>query len=185
MESPVSTHDKKSFIYWFLDTYRLKQRESTWILKYLIHHTDILERVHFVQNARLCPRGITISTSCSEEVPFCFYKDHLVTTDVDKTFHDIRLNKEQPVYIQLNFENCYQNAFYTAVLEENPFEPEQRSDVDEKYTEELLNKILLDYKINKYNKNINSALDSSNKADFYYWSNLLNKLLIEHQVKST
>src|SRR5699024_632 len=175
MESPVSTHDKKSFIYWFLTNYHLKRRESTWILKYLIHHQELLKNVHFVEYAKYCPIGIMISTHCAEEAAFCFYKNHLVTTDADKTFHDIRLNKEDPIYIQLNFKNAYQNAFYAAVLEKNPYEPVQDHGEYAAETEALLNKM----KIQTCYKNIDIALENNEREMFYYWSNELKALLKE------
>ncbi|SDJ67577.1 ReoY family proteolytic degradation factor [Sediminibacillus albus] len=124
MNTPISIKDKKEFIRWFLRNYQLKRRESVWILNYLINHEKLLERVHFIREARFCPRGIVISTFCSDEAPFRFYKNHIVTTDAEKSFHDIRLNRKDPVYIQLNFKNANQSAPYVAVLEDNPYLPD-------------------------------------------------------------
>ena len=44
-----------------------------------------------------------------------------MTTDAEKSFHDIRLNRDEDIYIQLNFKSSFQNANYVAVLEENPY----------------------------------------------------------------
>ena len=62
-----------------------------------------MEKVHFVEQAEFCPRGIIMSTHCVDEVPFRFYKENVMTTDAEKSFHDIRLNKQQDLFIQLNF----------------------------------------------------------------------------------
>src|SRR5699024_3159628 len=124
MSTSISIQDKKSFINWFLTHYQLKKRESVWILNYLINHESLLSNVHFIREARFCPRGMIISAQCSDEVAFRFYKDHIVTTDAEKSFHDIRLNRHEPIYIQLSFKNSHQNAEYNAVLEDNPFLPD-------------------------------------------------------------
>ena len=47
-----------------------------------------------------------------------------MTTDAEKSFHDIRLNRDEDIYIQLNFhESSSTLPQYVAVLEENPFMP--------------------------------------------------------------
>ena len=54
-----------------------------------------------------------------------------MTTDAEKSFHDIRLNRDEDIYIQLNFKSSFQNANYVAVLEENPYLP-KHIEVNEK-----------------------------------------------------
>src|SRR3954452_3656114 len=124
MNTPNSINDKKGFIQWFLNHYQLKKRESVWILNYLVNHKEILTNVHFVQDVKFSPRGIVMTTHCSDEVPFRFYKNQLVTTDAEKSFHDIRLNQQDDLYIQLNFKKSNQNAYYASIMEENPFIPD-------------------------------------------------------------
>jgi len=121
MSTPVSVNEKKDFIRWFLNRYQLKRRESVWILNYLMSHDQLMEKVHFVEEAQFCPRGLIMSTHCTREVPFRFYKDNIMTTDAEKSFHDIRLNRDEDIYIQLNFHGSRQSHQYAAVLEENPF----------------------------------------------------------------
>lgn len=119
MQTPVSVNEKKDFIRWFLNHYQLKRRECVWILNYLMSHDSLMEKVHFVEQAEFCPRGIIMSTHCVEEVPFRFYKENVMTTDAEKSFHDIRLNKQQDLFIQLNFRSAYSSPEYAAVLESN------------------------------------------------------------------
>lgn len=123
MQTPVSVNEKKDFIRWFLNHYQLKRRECVWILNYLMSHDSLMEKVHFVEQAEFCPRGIIMSTHCVEEVPFRFYKENVMTTDAEKSFHDIRLNKQQDLFIQLNFRSAYNSPEYAAVLEANPHIP--------------------------------------------------------------
>ncbi|WLV23433.1 ReoY family proteolytic degradation factor [Aciduricibacillus chroicocephali] len=180
MESSVTIQDKKSFISWFLGEFRLKKRESTWILKYLLNHQEILENVHFVHDANLCPRGIVMSSQCTEDKPFCFYKNHLETVDAEKTFHDIRLNKHESLYIQLNFKNARQNALYAAVLEENPFKDELIPEEDSKIAEGILEHTLREYEKNECLKMIDDALDRHDKEAFRIWADRLEKLNINN-----
>lgn len=176
MKSSVTVQDKRTFINWFLNEFRLKKRESTWILKYLLNHQDILEKVHFVPDAKLCPRGMVISSQCSDETAFCFYKKHLATSDPEKTFHDIRLNKEEPLYIQLNFKKAHQNALYAAVLEENPYKPEISCKEDEMHAEQLLAQTLYEFQMKKCKKLIDQALDENNAEQFYKWTAEMEKI---------
>ncbi|MCY7726063.1 ReoY family proteolytic degradation factor, partial [Bacillus pumilus] len=141
MQTPVSVNEKKEFIRWFLNHYQLKRRECVWILNYLMSHDSLMEKVHFVEQAEFCPRGIIMSTHCVDEVPFRFYKENIMTTDAEKSFHDIRLNKQQDLFIQLNFRSAYRSPEYAAVLETNPhipkdlYENEKDKDLAEKVLE--------------------------------------------------
>lgn len=178
LNTSVSVQDKKTFIKWFLQNYQLKKRESVWILNYLTNHDALLAHVHFIREARYCPRGIVISTHCSNDVPFRFYKNHIVTTDAEKSFHDIRLNREEPIYIQLSFENAHQTANYVAVLEDNPYLPD---DFFITKREKELAKELLDYSLFQSQKKylqakIDQALDEKDQASFERFVKRLNKL---------
>ncbi|WP_053219407.1 ReoY family proteolytic degradation factor [Virgibacillus senegalensis] len=168
MNTPISIKDKKEFIRWFLRNYQLKRRESVWILNYLINHENLLERVHFIREARYCPRGIVISTFCSEEAPFRFYKNHIVTTDAEKSFHDIRLNRKDPVYIQLNFKNANQSASYVAVLEDNPYLPDDYfiTKKDRLAARNLLDKSIYDNQKQRLQSQIDLALDNRDQRTF-------------------
>lgn len=168
MQTPISVQDKKEFIQWFLNNYQLKKRESVWILNYLINHEEILANVHFIREARFCPRAIIMSSHCSNEVPFRFYKSQLVTTDAEKSFHDIRLNQKEPLYIQLNFRDAKQNALYVAILEDNPFVPEDYfiTNKDREYAKRLLDKVIYDYQRDALQAEIDQALDEKDQQKF-------------------
>lgn len=97
----VTTNQKRVFINWYLDHHRTERREMVWLLEYILKRENILKHLHFVFEAHLCPRSIIISTDNDEKRPFRYYKDHVVTTDVDKAFHDIRLNPEDTIYVEM------------------------------------------------------------------------------------
>lgn len=178
LNTSVSIKDKKDFIRWFLSNYQLKRRESVWILNYLINHDSLLDKVHFIREARYCPRGIVISTHCSKDVPFRFYKNHIVTTDAEKSFHDIRLNRKDPIYIQLSFKNANQSAEYVAVLEDNPFLPEDFfiTKKEKSLAKEILQASLYDYQLHNLKAKIDAALDNRDVESFQLYSSQLSEL---------
>ncbi|MFB1049322.1 ReoY family proteolytic degradation factor [Paraliobacillus sp. JSM ZJ581] len=178
MNTSVSVQDKKTFIKWFLQHYQLKKRESVWILNYLTNHEALLAQVHFIREARYCPRGIVISTHCSNDVPFRFYKNHIVTTDAEKSFHDIRLNRSDPIYIQLCFENAHQNVNYVAVLEDNPYLPDDFfiTKQEKKLAKDVLEYTLYEAQKKYLRKKINQALDMKDEDLFKQYAHQLEKL---------
>ncbi|PLT35257.1 ReoY family proteolytic degradation factor [Bacillus sp. V5-8f] len=178
MAAPVSVHEKKDFIRWFLNHYQLKRRECVWILNYLMSHDQLMKKVHFVEHAQYCPRGLVMSTHCVEEAPFRFYKSNIMTTDAEKSFHDIRLNREEEIYIQLNFKSAYSSYQYAAVLEDNPFMPKvgASNEKDKILAEQFLEKSILSFQRKKILQEIDDALDRHDQEAFLRLSEQLNKM---------
>ncbi len=178
MATPVSVNEKKDFIRWFLNHYQLKRRECVWILNYLMSHDQLMEKVHFVEQAQYCPRGLIMSTHCVDEVPFRFYKENVMTTDAEKSFHDIRLNRDEEIYIQLNFHASNKVHQYAAVMEENPFMPKslQISEKDRLIAERFLSESLEKFRREKLLELIDEALDKQDKKAFSILTQQLNKL---------
>lgn len=176
--TPVSVHEKKDFIRWFLNHYQLKRRECVWILNYLMSHDQLMKKVHFVEHAQYCPRGLIMSTHCVDEAPFRFYKSNIMTTDAEKSFHDIRLNRDEEIYIQLNFKSAYSTYQYAAVLEENPFMPKSNTinEKDKILAEQFLEKTILSFQRKKILQEIDEALDRHDEAAFLRLSEQLNKI---------
>jgi uncharacterized protein YpiB (UPF0302 family) len=168
MKTPVSVNEKKDFIRWFLNRYQLKRRECVWILNYLMSHDQLMKKVHFVEEAQYCPRGLIMSTHCVEEVPFRFYKENIMTTDAEKSFHDIRLNKDEDIYIQLNFTKSNASYQYAAVLEENPFMPKYLliNEKDRIIAEQFLKSSIETYQRQRLLDAIDEALDKNDKEEF-------------------
>ncbi|WP_053366951.1 MULTISPECIES: ReoY family proteolytic degradation factor [Bacillaceae] len=178
MATPVSVNEKKDFIRWFLNHYQLKRRECVWILNYLMSHDQLMEKVHFVEQAQYCPRGLIMSAHCTDKVPFRFYKENIMTTDAEKSFHDIRLNRDEEIYIQLNFNASNKVHQYAAVLEDNPYVP-RHLQVNEKDRADA-EKFLL-HSIQRFNQEkllllIDEALDKQDKEAFLAFTEQLNKL---------
>ncbi|WP_088007556.1 ReoY family proteolytic degradation factor [Indiicoccus explosivorum] len=178
MTASVTVNEKKQFVRWFLENHRLKRRECIWILNYMLGHDHLLEKTHFVEEAHYCPRSMVISTTDSKEVPFRFYRGHLMTADAEKTFHDLRLHPEEELYVQLNFRNMPPSPEFMAVLEENPFIPEDAaiSETDRLAAEELLEESMQAIQEEALLKRIDAALDTDDREEFFRLSGLLQKL---------
>lgn len=178
MSAPVSVNEKKDFIRWFLNHYQLKRRECVWILNYLMSHDQLMEKVHFVEHAQYCPKGLIMSTHCVDEVPFRFYKENVMTTDAEKSFHDIRLNREEDIFIQLNFHASNKAHQYAAVLEENPYLPNkmQISEKDRMAAERFLSDSIQKFQKESLMQRIDEALDNQDKEAFKQLTDELKRL---------
>jgi uncharacterized protein YpiB (UPF0302 family) len=178
MTTPVSVNEKKEFIRWFLNRYQLKRRECVWILNYLMSHDQLMKKVHFVEESQYCPRGLVMSTHCVEDVPFRFYKENIMTTDAEKSFHDIRLNKDEDIYIQLNFSKANSSYQFAAVLEENPFMPKYLliNEKDRLVAEQFMKDSLQTFRRDRLLKAIDQALDTGDKKAFNKLTKELNSL---------
>jgi uncharacterized protein YpiB (UPF0302 family) len=177
MATPVSVNEKKEFVRWFLTNYQLKRREGVWILNYLMSHDQLMKKVHFIEQAQFCPRGMIMSTHCVDDPPFRFYKENIMTTDAEKSFHDIRLNRDEDIYIQLNFRSSYSSPQYAAVLEENPYMPKnmQSNEKDRVLAEEVLQQAIHSFQRSKIMKLIDEALDNHDEEEFKRLTDYLNK----------
>ncbi|WP_455919552.1 ReoY family proteolytic degradation factor [Priestia megaterium] len=181
MTTPVTVNEKKEFVRWFLTNYQLKRRECVWILNYLMSHDQLMKRVHFVEQAQFCPRGMVMSTHCVEDPPFRFYKENIMTTDAEKSFHDIRLNREEDIYIELNFRSLYSSPQYVAVLEDNPYMPKanQTNEKDRVLAEQILEESIQKFQRSKIMELIDKALDENDKEEFQRLSEYLNNHYVQ------
>ncbi|WP_163526224.1 ReoY family proteolytic degradation factor [Halobacillus ihumii] len=175
MQTPISVNEKKDFVRWFLNNYQLKKRESVWILNYLINHESLLSYVHFVQEVKLCPRGMEISAQGVQDPPFRFYKGQVMTNDAEKSFHDLRMNQEEPVYIQMNFEDAHKCSMYALVLEDNPYLPKDYyvNDRDKAEADKFLHSSLMTFRKRELEKQIDLALMKGDQTQFIALSNEL------------
>jgi len=187
MDTPISIKAKKNFIRWFLEHYQLKKLESEWILNHFLQHEEILSNIHFVREARFCPRAIILTSECAQGAPFRFYKRQLSTANAEKAFHDIRLNRDESLYIQVNFWKSNQNPVYASVLEENPCLPDDYfiTTEDKAAIQNTLDQSLYIFKRNKLLKGIDQALDEMDREKFEELSYLLNQLESSMELPTT
>ncbi|GLO66216.1 ReoY family proteolytic degradation factor [Oceanobacillus kimchii] len=161
----VTVGEKKKFIQWFLNNYRLKKRESVWILNYICNHENLLEKFNFVlDDIKFCPRGVEMSTNCTDGAPFKFYKENVTSRDAERAFHDIRLNRDEEMYIQINFSDSKISQNYLGVVVDNPHATESLTISDE--TENFLDFMLLQMKRDNLMKEIDRALEKQDQDAF-------------------
>ncbi|HET7657453.1 MAG TPA: ReoY family proteolytic degradation factor [Bacillales bacterium] len=167
MSFVVSLSDKKQFIRWFLDHFELKKRECIWLLNFLSSDDDLMENVHFIRHAEYCPKAIIMSTRCTQDVPFQYFKKHVMTVEPEKAFHDIRLYREEALYIQMNFKNHHTSPELAAVLEENPYYDEQISDTYSELADNVIHESEKQFERNHLLHLVDMALDAEDEEWFY------------------
>ena len=175
MTASVSVSEKKQFVRWFLQSYKMKRRECIWILNYMLSNEELLDKTHFVEEAHFCPRAMVMSSTESKEIPFRFYKGNLMTADAEKSFHDLRLNPEEDLYVQLNFPNRPPAPLYISVLEENPYMPQDAAitEQDRILAEKVLAESMASFQEETLLKQIDEALDVNDRERFFELSALL------------
>jgi uncharacterized protein YpiB (UPF0302 family) len=173
MDDVVTVSTKKEFIRWFLSKFYLKKKEGTWLFNYMLSDERLLEKIHFTENLKNKEKTIIISTLCSGATPFQFQKAAKIYYDVERAFHDIRLNPHEDVHVAVYFKDRMSYSQYLAVLEGNPME-EQR--VLQEGTMSLIAEIVMDNAIRKHRlknllQEIDAALESRNKQKFLSLTN--------------
>ena len=183
MSPDITLKEKKEFLAWFLDHYQLKRRESMWILNYLLNHEVVLNKVRFVEDAEKTPRGILMSTIGNDQPAFQFYKEGQLFDNPEQAFHEVRLNWNNDLYLELFFENSLLSEEYILVLEDNPYYKWNDTIPEEtlKEAEEGLNAFLLNQKKANLLIQIDQSLEKDNRASFILLSKELKQLELESQ----
>ncbi|WP_026689498.1 ReoY family proteolytic degradation factor [Alteribacter aurantiacus] len=178
MNNTVPVMEKRDFLKWFLDQYQLKRRECAWLLNFLMSDDILMERVHFVEQADYCPKALMISTNDVDSVPFAFHKNQHVTMDAEKSFHDIRLNRNEEIFIQLNFKDKQMTPQYVAVLEENPYLPvnEEETNIHQLMAEMVLEQSIRNERIKAIQGEIDQALLNGDEERFHTLANEYKRL---------
>ncbi|MBC1490242.1 YpiB family protein [Listeria booriae] len=166
MKASISIEDKKDFVRWLLSQHQMKMRESMWILNYIAGHDQIMKYVHFVDNAEGCPRGLVLTSHGVDDEPFRFFKGNIVTTDPEKAFHDIRLNWDEEIYIQLHFPGVVTSPQYALVREDSPFQELLITDSDKQIAAQFLDSAVAHFSKEKLLVEIDAALDDYDEARF-------------------
>jgi len=183
MTPSISVHDKKEFIKWFIRNYHFKRREARWILEYCVGKDDLIENIRFVEDAHFCSKALIMSTMDSDGIPLRFYKGNVMTGDAEVAFNDLRYNRDEELYIQINFPNKNQCAEYIGILEENPNVPSyaKKSSEDERIAVEFLEAMSKEFQRNGYMKQIDAALDRGDKRAFIELSEMLRTVNVSKQ----
>lgn len=185
MATPISVGDKKCFIRWFRDNCELKNRHGGWILDYLLQNDYLLINVHFVNDVSHYPKGILMTGLYSDGVDFRFHKNHVITNDIEKSFHDIRLHPNERMYIQINCNQTKGNTIYTSILEDQFFAHENKKTIrqDQEVAEQILQQTKFAFEKKNLQNKIDKALEEKNKDEFIKLSQKWNDLIEISNIK--
>ncbi|WP_163654159.1 ReoY family proteolytic degradation factor [Listeria sp. PSOL-1] len=167
MKASISIDEKKDFIRWLLNHYQMKMREAMWVLNYVSGHDQIIQYVHFVDDLSGVSRGLILAAEGSSGEPFRFFKGNLATSDPEKAFHDIRLNWNEDLYIQLDFENAMNSPEYALVRTDNPHLGLQLNDEEKELAKKFLDQTSLFFSKKNVLEKIDQALDEKDRDAFF------------------
>lgn len=174
----IDINEKKNFLNWLVNNVSFKQRETIWILNYLINHEAILANVHFVEQAEKTQRGLQIRDDSFVGAAMTLFIGDKAFFDSDQIFHEMRLNWRNPLYLECFFRDAWKNSLYLSILEDNPAAPwnEQISseitDEIERFfkEEETRQKIAILY------RQIDCAIENGDQNAFFELSTQVNRL---------
>ncbi|MDQ0337640.1 uncharacterized protein YpiB (UPF0302 family) [Caldalkalibacillus uzonensis] len=183
MKPLITNAEKKRFLEWFLQTYELQKREGAWLLTYMMSDDKLLGRVRFVDEIDVTERSIIMSTTCLDGVSFQFQKGKLLTTDVEKAFHDLRQHPHQTIQIKLNFKAAKTSPEYAAVREDGLMKKQKlpSNGLYALFAEMILDEAMYQYKKQQLYRQIDEALDQQDKNRFLQLSEQWMKLVSEHE----
>lgn len=138
MISTVTNDAKRQFIARFLEKYPNQPKEVVWFLNYLLSPLGQLDRVHFTLDETGYQHTATIEVA-STVAPFLYRKNKLVTTEVERAFHGLRLLEDEPLYIECRFPGREWDLAYAAVYEEDyALKCEEEQNYNRVISEEML-----------------------------------------------
>ncbi|MGX5634685.1 YpiB family protein [Bacillus thuringiensis] len=142
--SKVSVEKKLEFIEWVVENLDRKIRRG---FASLVTFSDerFINRIHFVENASKYPYGIEVTAACAGGKASAFYTPHGVFNSLTAPYEHF-VENEDPIYIQINFREKYENVQYLDVLEDDECSLQTYLDgEDHDEIENLLTKQLIDY----------------------------------------
>ncbi|MFI3685285.1 YpiB family protein [Vagococcus fluvialis] len=164
----IDLSDKKNFLSWLSQAVPLKQRESYWIINYLINHEAILNRVSFVHGALYTPRGILITDQTISGVGLEMVNYEEKIFDAEAIFYEIRKNRKEKLYLEVQFDQMHLSERYQLILEENeylPMDEEEQliffNELDKFFEEESTKT-----KLNQLEEAIDLALEKNDQKSF-------------------
>lgn len=172
MELSVSLEEKKNFLQWFSDYQILETYEINWFLDQLLENDTLLTRIHFVERLSNHHKGIWMGKEQSHGFSFLFTKGKIKTEDIYTAYHDLQLHPEEPLFIQLDFQESVNAKIYQTVIEP---EPDFKQQLQE-HTTKFLNELLLKGKCDLLKASIDKALVTGNITDFEKYAHQLNEL---------
>lgn len=103
--------------------------------------------------------------------------------DSDQIFHEIRLNWQDPLYLEIQFDNAWNNELYLGVLEDNPYYRWNDNMDDQTLTriKHYFREETIQAEITELYQQIDLALESDDQATFMELSQKVNHLIAQKQ----
>lgn len=172
MELSVSLEEKKNFLQWFADCQLLETYEINWFLDQLLESDTLLSRIHFVEKLKDHHKGIWMGKENSHGFSFLFTKGKIKTEDIYTAYHDLQLHPEEPLFMQLEFQESIHTKLYRTVIE-----PERKFKQQlQERTDQFLHDLLQKGKRDLLKASIDKALVTGNITDFKNYAQQLNEL---------
>jgi uncharacterized protein YpiB (UPF0302 family) len=179
MKKWVSTIEKREFLLWFLQNYRLKHPESRRLLEIIMNQPHILENVSFTEKRNDDTRTIVISSLYSDEQSFVFYDHNLEMTDVANAISSITQNPSDRLALILHFHGKMLNHRYLQLVETPASENITQHKHHQEHIKEadkVMNRVLTERRIEHLRTEIDRALDEKNASLFKELTDELQKL---------
>ncbi|MDI3327328.1 MAG: YpiB family protein [Alicyclobacillaceae bacterium] len=167
MGEVIRVSDKKQFLHWFLVHYELQSREAGRLLRYISNQDRLLRRVHFTDDLDGLPKTLLISTKCVSMIPFRFYKNKRVTSDVAEAFRDIQGNPDEELFVGLFFRNRATCPEYAAVRERWIMSSEETSFLLELQADWVLDEVHRRWLYRYWMDQVDRALQCGDRALFF------------------
>jgi uncharacterized protein YpiB (UPF0302 family) len=179
MKKWVSTIEKREFLYWFLQNYRLKHPEARRLLEFIMNSPHILENVSFTEKRNDGSRTIVISSLYSDEDSFAFYQYGQVVSEVANAISSIMQNPSDDLSLVLNFHGKMLNHRYLQLVETSASENISLQKINEQHAKQadlLMKRMLKERQIQTLREEIDRALDEKNEDLFKQLTVELQKL---------
>lgn len=179
----ATLEDKRDFIRHFLEKQELKNKLCHSLLNYLSNYDELLDKLHFVDNARSYEHAIVVTAKYMDYVPFAFYSKGSVSADPESTFKTFQVehktNNFRDLYIQVNFIGKEADYRYLNIVENRIESTELRKQnvEDKKLAHSFIATSMNEFAIQALYKKIDTSLDERNEVDFQLYSTELLSIL--------
>lgn len=184
--SKIPIEYKKDFLKWLLTKLNRRQLFLAFLIEYLINHEQLLENIYFVRSFKKYSRCLKVYIDRTGYVRIQFFKGHIMTRDLDKLFHDIRLHINEPLFIHMKFNQFIKPHQYFDVLEDHPFDPDvqEKRKKDAENAQNILDEMIHNFTIEQIKKEIDLALEEKNREKFDQLVRKLHQYAEEDQKES-
>ncbi|MBG9982337.1 YpiB family protein [Aerococcaceae bacterium DSM 111020] len=162
---------KYEIISLLMQQYKNFNREVYYLLKWIIDETTLVEKIEFTKHSNYTPRGLKLQFNSQVEKPFTYFKNKLVYFDFDQIIHDLRVNQNDVLYIELVLADDNIEKLIDEIKIDNPFVPGYRS--FEEKMDGYLNQISRESYVEHLEKSINDALEDADYQQLEVLANLL------------